>query len=182
MTIHIISYSRTGTNDRLAAQLAGQLSIEQHKIQEAAPSNYFKISLDMLLNRYPKIITPAVSLNTDDPLILVSPVWFGKIAFPMRTFLKEQKGNINNYIFISLSGGGDGPASNPKLAGELTKRTGKKPLAVINKHIADFLPQDPKPTPQDIENYTIIRQDYETVSRDILNLLKPVLDTNLAKD
>jgi len=175
----IISYSRTGTNERLATEIATGLSLNHYQIQEVNASTYFRITIDLVFNRMPKIITPDIPDHKRDLLILISPVWFGKIAFPMRSFLKQQKGKINQYIFISLSGGGDGPDSNPKLSSDLTKRTEKEPLAVINKHIADFLPQDPKPTPKEIENYAITERDYEIVTKELTNKIKQIIADKL---
>jgi hypothetical protein len=69
------------------------------------------------------------------------------------------KTNRHRYAFISISGGADGP--NPKLAGELEKRAGTEPGALIDLHIADLLPSDPKPTRKITSAYRINSEDIE---------------------
>lgn len=77
-------------------------------------------------------------------ILFLGPVWMGHVASPLRAYFNYQKTNPHGYAFISISGGADGP--NPKLDGELKKRTGKEPTTLINLQIKDLLPTDPKPT------------------------------------
>ena len=70
---------------------------------------------------------------------------------------RASRGQGPEIAFISISGGALGP--NPKLADDLTKRIGKKPVTVIDLHIADLLPSDPKPTRQNTSAYRLNEQD-----------------------
>lgn len=167
MRIKIFSYSRTGTNDILAEKIASELSIQNNKIIEKDKSTYFRITIDMLLKRFPKISIPDISITDYDLVLIIAPVWFGKPALPLKSFFKEMNGKMKNFIFISLSGGGEGINSNPKLSEYLEKKAGITPIAVINKYIADFLPQEPKPSAKEIENYKITESDFDRISSEI---------------
>jgi len=172
MKITILSYSKTGRNEALALSLASTLSAEHIKIKEKKTRSYFSIVLDILFNRIPKI---ELKLKDENEILLfVAPVWLGKVAFPLRACLKELQEKPCSYAFISLSGGGDGALSNPGLALELEKRTGRKPEFVMNLHIADFLPANPKPSPGEIEKYQISEKEIQELTDKIAAKVKAV--------
>lgn len=164
----IISYSRTGNNKLLAASLASELRAEHIQLDEAKPKGYFPIALDMLFNRTPKISTIDINVDNVDLLIFVSPVWMGHVASHMRGALAQFKGKLNNYMFVSLNGGGE-PNSN--LASELTKRVGKEPAEVFDLHITDLLPKDPKPELKEITAYKVTDEDVKKLARKVIDRL-----------
>lgn len=172
MAATVISYSMTGNNDALATSIAAALSAQHHRIKESKSRRYFTISLDLIFGRTPKIDLSLRDLKQDGLLLLVAPVWMGKVAFPLRRCLRELRGHPSPYAFIALSGGGEGPDSNPHLGAELEKRTGRKPLIVINLHIADLVPVESKPTPQEIENYNLTGEDMERLTQDVVSMLE----------
>lgn len=171
--IIIVSYSRTGRNLALATELAKELSLKHIKIYDENKRSNFTITLDLLFNRTPKIKIIKKNLKNSGLVILIGPVWFGKIAFPLRACLKLIKKYSLEYVFISLSGGGDGPSSNPHLNSELKLRTSKDPLIMMNLHVADFLPADPKPTPQEIDDYKVSSEDIKGLIDKIKSTLRP---------
>jgi flavodoxin len=173
MKTTIISYSKTGRNDALATSIASELSVEHIIITEIKTRTNFTIALDLLFNRIPKINLNFKKIENSDLVILVGPVWLGKVAFPLRACLKELRNRTHHYAFISLSGGGDGPNSNSNLNKELEKRTGKRPVAMVNFHIADLLSTNPKPTPEDIDNYQITKKDIKVLTDKIMKVLNP---------
>ncbi len=166
MNTAVISYSMTGNNNTLATNIAKELKAEHIRVTESKKRSYFKIGVDMLLNRTPKVFVDVSGVDENDHVILVAPVWMGQIASPLRKPIKDLKGKIDRYAFVSISGGADGP--NPKLAKELKKRLGKGPEAVIDMHIADLLPSDPKPTRQDTSDYRLNEQDAVKLTEKIL--------------
>jgi len=92
------------------------------------------------------------------------------VATPLRAYLKRLKTNQCRYAFISISGGADG--ENQKLAGELKKRVGKEPIALIDLHIADLLPSDPKPTRKDTSVYRINNEDIKKLTNTIIKTVR----------
>lgn len=173
MKTTIVSYSKTGRNHALVTSLSSELFIEHIKISEEKTRTNFTIALDLLFNRTPKIRNITKKLRNSDVVILVGPVWLGKVAFPLRACLKEIKDSSLQYGFISLSGGGDGPSSNPNLTKELTQRTGRKPLVMMNFHVADLLSVSSKPTPKDIDNYKINKEDIKVLTKKTIKILNP---------
>jgi hypothetical protein len=173
MKVTVISYSFTGNNDALAASLAARLSAKHVKITEEKPRTMGTIIFDMLLNRTPKINLPRETFEQDDVILFVGPVWMGQIATPLRTCFKQLRPKIGRYAFISISGGALG--SNPKLAGELKKRLGTEPVAVIDLHIADLLPPDPKPARKDTSAYRITANDITSLTETIVATLQKTM-------
>lgn len=153
----VLSYSLTGNNQALAASLAATLGAEHVRITEPKPRTMGKIALDVVLNRRPKVSAPVESIAEADWVLFVGPVWMGQVASPFRAPFEQLGPQIAQYAFISISGGADGP--NPKLADELEKRLGKGPACLVDLHIADLLPPEPKPTRKDTSAYRITESD-----------------------
>lgn len=158
----VISYSMTGNNEAFARSIAADLGAEHIKITELKKRTNGRIALDMIFNRTPKVNESMKDPDTNGLVIFVGPVWMGQVASPLRVCFKELQDRLKHYAFISISGGALGP--NPKLADDLTKRIGKKPAAVIDLHIADLLPSDPKPTRQDTSAYRLNEQDVQSLT------------------
>ena len=157
MKITVISYSLTGNNEALAAKLASEFSAEHIKIVPVIPRTFGMIALDMLFNRVPKINPSVKHIAANNFIIFVAPVWMGKIASPLRSCFEELKKHQHQYAFVSISGGADG--SNPKLESELEKKLGKKPAIVLDYHITDLLPSEPKPTRDDTSAYRLTEEN-----------------------
>lgn len=166
----IISYSLSGNNDKLATSIASLISAEHFRIIEKKRRRLFTIGLDMVFNRTPKVPLKLQKLEDHEIIIFIAPVWMGQVASPLRNYFKALKNKINNYVFISISGGADGP--NPNLEAELLKRLGKKPASIINMLIADILPADPKPTREMIGAYLINPNDAKILAGNCLSILE----------
>ena len=166
----IVSYSLTGNNEDLAASLAAALGAEHIRITESRPRTMRTTVLDMFLNRTPKISMPPENFEAYDWVFFVGPVWMGQIATPLRGCFKQAKSKIGDYAFISISGGADGP--NLKLADELKKRLGKDPTTLIDLHIADLLPPEPKPTRDDTSAYRLTERDVQHLTDTIVATLE----------
>jgi hypothetical protein len=173
MKATVISYSLTGNNQDLAASLAATLGAEHIRITEPKPRTMNTIVLDMAFNRTPKIVMPVEKTAEYDLALFVGPVWMGQIATPFRACFKQLGQKIGEYAFISISGGADGP--NPKLAGELEKRVGKEPVCLIDLHIADILPPEPKPTRKDTSAYRITERDVKYLTDTIVATLRETM-------
>jgi flavodoxin len=170
MKVIVVSYSLTGNNEALAASVAAALGGEHVRLTEAKSRSMGKIALDVMFNRTPKIAMPVEEMGAYDLLLFVGPVWMGHIASPFRACFKQLGPGIGDYAFISICGGADGP--NPKLAGELEKRLGKAPARLLDLHIADLLPPEPKPTRDDTMAYRITESDVEHLTRTIVAALQ----------
>jgi len=161
----------TGNNDALAARLAQEIGAEHVRITEPKNRTNGTIFMDLIFNRNPKISLSLDKIEKSDLLIFVGPVWIGQVATPIGSCFKLLKGNINKYVFISISGGADGPDCNKKLPQELKKRLGKDPEFLLDFHIADFLPSDPKPTRDMTSQYHITDKDVNSLILSIKSTL-----------
>ena len=165
----VISYSLTGNNQDLAASLAATLGAEHVRITEPRPRTMGTTVLDMVFKRTPKIVMPVEKTDEYDLVLFVGPVWMGQIATPFRACFKQLSQKIDQYAFISISGGADGP--NPKLADELEKRLLKEPVCLVDLHIADLLPSEPKPTRKDTMAYRINERDVKRLTNTVVATL-----------
>lgn len=169
MKTTIISYSYSGNNRKLAANLAQKLQAEHIEITPIKPLTYFKMAMHVIFGIKPVINETIPQEITDRQVIFVAPIWMGKIATPLRSVFAQFKGKLSNYSFFSISGGALGP--NPKLSDELTKRLGTPPQALHDKQAVEFLPKDPKPSPKETSAYVFSDVDCETAVDEMLTLL-----------
>lgn len=172
MKIIIISYSLTGNNEALANSLTAALDAEHIRITESKRRTMGTISFDILFNRTPQVNSVAEKVQDKDLVMFISPVWMGKVATPLRGCFKQLAGRTGPYMFVSISGGADG--SNPKLAGDLEKRMGKEPAALIDMHIADLLPQVPTPRREDISAYRLRENDIKTLTEKVISAVSTI--------
>ncbi len=109
-------------------------------------------------------------IQDDDLVIFVSPVWVGSIATPLRACFRKLSERKGPYAFVSISGGSDG--GNPKLGGELIKRMGKGPVALIDMHIADLLPRETTPQRKDTAAYRPTANDLKKLTDNVIHILQ----------
>jgi flavodoxin len=175
MKVTVISYSYTGNNSALASSIAGALEASHIKIFEGRPRTRRTIFFDVLFNRTPHVNPVPDKMDEYDLIILVGPVWMGQVATPLRAYLQHLKEKPRLYAFVSISGGADG--ENFKLAGELKRRTGKDPVALIDKHIIDLLPRKPIPHRKDTSSYHLNEPDIKLLTASIVRSLREAMIT-----
>ncbi|MGQ8336629.1 flavodoxin family protein [Sunxiuqinia sp. A32] len=169
----LISYSYTGNNEKIAIALASELSVKHIQLKEKKPRNNFRISLDLIFNRYPKLQPAEYPVEDFELVVFIGPVWMGMAAFPFRTCFKVVKDKIQNYAYVSISGGATGP--NPQLSADLQKRMGKSPKALINLYLKDLFPKDAEPTPKEIDAHQLNPEEIKKLSEKIVSELREAL-------
>jgi hypothetical protein len=90
----------------------------------------------------------------------------GQIATPLRALIRELESRIGSYAFISVRGGADGP--NPKLAGELRRRVKHDPVSIVELHIPDLLPSEPRPKRKDTMVHRVTDSDVRTLTEAVV--------------
>ena len=153
MSFAVISYSLTGNNRKLAAAAAAALTAEHIEINMGKRQAISAIILDMMLGRTPKVQPHPSKLERYDRVLFFAPVWMGKVASPLRAYLKQLKAHPQPYAFASISGGALNP--NPKLAEDITKRAGSRPAAFLDLHIADLFAPKSKATMKETGDYLL---------------------------
>jgi len=141
MAISIVYYSHTRNNERLARYLADRLQCGLIRIAERRKRTSLGIVLDLLFRRRPRIEPIGKALEDYDHLVLVAPVWAGRIASPMRAFLQRDGWRLRTYSFITLCGYRH-PGQKRRLTAELTRLTGRPPADVCELRVADLLPPE----------------------------------------
>jgi len=123
-------YSRSGTTEELAHQLAARLGAEIDVIRLPSPAyaglaGYWRGIWHALRHYLPDVASQR------DPasyslLVVGSPVWAGGLAAPVRTYLTRFASHIGPIASFWVSGSG---RAYPALAREVEQLTGRTPLA-----------------------------------------------------
>ncbi len=131
MTKVLVAYfSRSGTTEELAHQLAARLSAEIDVIRLPSPAyagvvGYWRGIWHALSHHLPDV---ACQRDPSDYALLVfgSPVWAGRLSAPVRAYLTRFAGHIGPIAAFWVSGSG---LAYPALAREIEELTGRVPLA-----------------------------------------------------
>ncbi len=169
----IMSYSLTGNNEALAKGIAEELKVEHIRITEPKKRTYGTIAADIVFGRTPRTEPKPQIMSAYDLIIFIAPVWMGQPAFPIRSYLKHLKKHPQKYAYVSISGGAIN--NNPGLPGTLKSRTGVEAVTVVDLHIADLLPHEPKPTTQSTSTYRLTAQDIENLTKRAVGMLREKL-------
>ena len=105
----IVYYSRSGNSQIVADTLKEQLSCKVECIHSTKNREgflgVFTCVLDQLLNRDDILQPLEENPNHYNPVILVSPVWIGKLASPVRTFIKQTRLDGKDiYLLLTYNG------------------------------------------------------------------------------
>jgi len=158
MNTLIIYYSFTRNNELLAKQIQQRTGGQVYKIETLRRRTTFSIFLDLVFKRKPAIRKHQLSLQTYDQIVFIAPVWAGKIAGPLVTFLNEEKNNIRQYSFITLCGGGIGQKE--KIEQELRSIFSFPPVNVTELWISNLLSDDKKKSVNNVSGYRIQSEDW----------------------
>ena len=165
----IVYYSFTNNNDLLARDIQEKLACDMVKIEEEKKRSGFTIFMDILFKRKPKIKQLHVFINDYDNFIFIAPIWAGRIASPLRSFLLMERANIDHYSFITVCGGM--PGQKEKITSELTKLVQKAPQNVTELWINDLLPKDKKDTVKYTTAYRLKKTDLHAFNHEIYEFL-----------
>jgi len=122
----IVYYSLTNNNEKLALYLKEKLNCDLFAIQTKKKWHFFDIFLSFLFKKKAHLQEYKIEWSNYERFIFIAPIWLGKIAFPLKTFLTEEKSNIKNYHFISICVGGQ----KEKLTESLTNILSNEPQSV----------------------------------------------------
>lgn len=163
----IAYFSFSGNNEVLAKELQNLLGCDLYKITELKKRVGISILFDILFKRNSKIKKTDIQVNQYNHVILVAPIWAGRIANPLKSFLKLEKENIKEYSFITLCGAG----GNKGLSDELSRLTGKKPVTIKELAVNDLLPVERKNKIKYTSGYKVQLQDVKAFKKSIENFL-----------
>lgn len=138
----IVYYSFSGNNEFIAKLLKQKLNCDIRKVEEVKKRTGITILLDVLFKRKPKVREPEIPLTQYDKIILVAPVWNGRIASPMESFIEMEREHFKTYSFLTVCSGAEGQIE--KVTDELYRLALKNPDTVAELKINDLLPPEQK--------------------------------------
>jgi flavodoxin len=107
--ILVVVYSHTGTSRRLARVLVDLQRWSLGHVWETRPrsglAGSVRCVMDSLLRRGPTVRYDGPNPGAFDAVVLVSPIWAGRLAGPMRSFVASHKDALRDVAVISVMGG-----------------------------------------------------------------------------
>ncbi len=175
----IVYYSYTNNNEMLAKILREKLKCDILKVEAVKKRNGFRIALDLLFNRTPRIKPYLCDIASYDQFVFVAPIWAGKIASPLKTFIMQERFYIQNYSFITICGGQ--PGQKQKLTTNLINLVQQEPGVVRELWINNLLPDDKRNTIKYTSEYRIQPEDLAKFDTEIDEFLTDIYASHASK-
>jgi flavodoxin len=168
----VVYYSHTGNNRYLAEQVAHSLKADCEQIRPRPGAFLFLIMLSFLnIGARPAPLTRTV--EEYDQVILVGPIWMGRLVSPLRGFLMRYRKRIKQLYFITCCGSTDAARNDtfgyatvfPKIAailGERCVQCEALPIALV-------LPEDKSKDNQAIMNTRLSDENFSGMARERFN-------------
>lgn len=166
----IISYSATGNNDKIAAYIAKELKMDHIRVNISNSKITLGLMFKHLFNVKPKILPPADVIDKYDYIILCAPIWMGKIAVPLKSYITYLKEHPRKYGFITVRGNVENP--NKTISQSLEKMIGTKPSFVNQQTIESILRDNNNYDPKDIISYKLNDKDIDKMTDTIIKDFK----------
>jgi hypothetical protein len=136
----VITYSYTGTGRRLAKLLCAQQDWPAGDVLElrarAGAWGTVRCILDSVLSRHPSVRYVGPPLKEFDSVVLIAPVWLGRLAGPMRSFVANYSDSLPDLAVISVMGSNDTPSTAAEVA-RLAQRTPLLATAFNTREVDD---------------------------------------------
>ncbi|WP_203340914.1 flavodoxin family protein [Planococcus beijingensis] len=175
----IVYYSHSGNNEKLAIELRDRIGCDMYEIKEKKKRKDLAILMDFLVKRNSRLAPLDFDVSDYGPIILLAPVWAGKVAAPMRTFIQMEKDKLTDYSFITLCSGAAGQRE--KIAAELSALTPQKPTAVAELWINNLLPEEQRNKIKYATNFRVEKQHLQQFNEEIQFFIEMALHTRKEK-
>lgn len=161
----IVYYSHSENNQKLAIELQSRIGCELREIKEKKKRKDISILMDFLIQRDSRLAPLDFDLKEYSPVILLAPIWAGKIAAPMRTFIKKSKDELTDYSFITICSGG--PGQREKIGAELLALTSREPSALAELWINNLLPEEQRNKIKYTNKFRLKREHFSQFDQEI---------------
>lgn len=127
----VVYFSRSGTAEQAARVIADDLRADVEALRPVRGYGggwgFAAALLQGLRNAAPPV-HPVRDAAKYELVVLVAPVWAGKLAAPMRSYLKRQGAGLGPYaaVWVSASGG-----AYPAVGEEIAGLVGRRPEATL---------------------------------------------------
>ena len=136
MVTHVLCFSKTGNTRRVCARVADRLGVALQEIRcpDIRPGvwGYLSLGWAALTGKLLRIEAPALSFGPDDLLVLGAPVWAGRVAVPMTTWLDNRTALPSRIGIVMTSGQSSRPNES---FDRFAHAIGKTPAATL--HVAE---------------------------------------------
>lgn len=130
--ILVVCYSRSGTTLEVASRIAERCGADLELIKDKTPRDGFlgwlRSAFEALLRRQPWIQPPRRAVGDYALVIVGTPVWAGRMASPVRSYLMRQQGRLRRVAFFCTHGGRGGN----KVLAEMEALCGRRPRATLS--------------------------------------------------
>ena len=107
----VVVYSRTGNTLKVAKVLAGMLGAELVQIgcgrRYDGAFGFLRGVVDSVLRRDPPIEVADVTAGPDDLVVIAAPMWAGRAAAPLTSFLARRPKSAGRVALVLTHGGSD---------------------------------------------------------------------------
>lgn len=161
----IAYYTLSGNNKKLADYIKEKYNCELLEIKEKKKRKTFSIILDLIFKkRKAKLAEYFADLNEYDNVILIGPIWMGKVCKPLLTFALNEKDNIKSFSYISVCGGANREIL---LEDNFTLESQITPKKVLQLAIAPLLPAEMQKDVKYIMAYKLKDEDLISYGQEI---------------
>lgn len=95
----VFYYSHNGSNYYLANKIAKDLDCP---IEEIKPA--WNVHLLLLFGLHPGNRKIRSQINSFDRVIIVGPIWMGKVISPLKSFVKKHRNKVDEWVFVTCCG------------------------------------------------------------------------------
>lgn len=169
MKILTIYYSLTGNNKKLVNYLQEKTNCETFEIKTKKKVGFGSIFCGLVFKTKPKLAPYSVDFKQYDKVIFISPIWFGKLSYPLKSFLIKEKLNIPDYSFLSICLGGQ----KDKIESELKSIVNKKPFYIEEFGLKKFIENGSLKMGDKLDE-----ESFEKLKKEIDNTLKIMFSDN----
>lgn len=134
----VVCYSRTGTTRKVADAIARALDNAeceqlQDTVNRAGLGGYLRSAMDGIFGRRTVLTGTRRDPRAYDLVVVGTPVWFGALSSPARTYLEENAGRFPAVAFFLTHGG----TGRDKVFAQMQRASGARPLALLSVRAAD---------------------------------------------
>ena len=127
----VVCYSRTGLTARLGREIAdscgGDFELIREERDRSGPLGFLASIWDSIRHKQPAILEPTRDPGDYALVILGAPVWAGRVASPMRSYILAHCERFRRIGLFCTMGGRGGDAA----LAEMAALCGKTPLAQV---------------------------------------------------
>jgi hypothetical protein len=174
MKMLVLYYSKTGNNRIVAEETAKRLHADLEEIKPEKTLTMGRIILDMMFSRKPKLCPLKHRVSSYDQIILLGPIWMGKIASPVYSFIKRYRSELSKLSFLSMAGGALN--RNEKVEAQIKKLCKEKVGIVGQMYANDLLTEEQKGKMEETSVFKIAIEHLEKdLAPDYSSFLKKVV-------